>query len=143
MSIKEFKAKYRQAVEEAYYKGNFDPLDELYLPGVIIHQAPFPDTNGLEEYKNSILMNRQAFTDIHFNWEEMLGEGNAMAFRATWHMKHTGVSPKIPISPTGKEIVMKAGLFIYLRDGKIAEVFEYKDYLGLMKQLGVMPSFQA
>jgi predicted ester cyclase len=139
MSLKEFKAKYRRAAEEAYHKGNVDILDELNMPDVIIHQPPFPDIKGLSEYKQSVLAARRAFTDIHFDWEEMIGEGNVMAFRASWHMKHTGVSPKIPISPSGKEIVMKAGLFIDLKNGKIAEVFEYKDYLGLLKQLGVMP----
>ena len=55
MSLKEFKAKYRWAVEEAYYKGNVDALDKLYVPDVIIHQPPFSDIKGLGAYKQYIL----------------------------------------------------------------------------------------
>ena len=133
------KIKYRWAVEEAYYKGNVDAFDELYISDVIIHQPPFPDIEGLREYKQSIIATRQAFTDIHFDWEEMICEGDVMAIRSTWHMKHMGVSPKIPVSPTGKEVVMKGGLFFKLKKGKIIEVFEYKNYLGFLQQLGVVP----
>jgi predicted ester cyclase len=58
-------------------------------------------------------------------------------------MKHTGVSPTVPVPPTGKEVVMKGGLFVHLKNGKIVEVFEYKEYLGLLQQLGVMPPLRA
>ena len=138
MPLEEFKARYCRAVEEAYYKGNLAPIDELYDPDVIIHQPPFPDIEGLAAYKQNILASRQAFTDIRFNWEEMVGEGNTIAFRSTWRMKHTGVSPKISVPPTGKEVVMKGGLFIHLKNDRIFEIFEYKEYLGLFRQLGVI-----
>jgi predicted ester cyclase len=138
MALEEFKAKYRGAVEEAYYKGNVDVMNELYVPDVIIHQPPFPDMNGLEAYKHHILDARQAYSDIQFEWEEMIGEGNTMAFRASWRMKHTGVSQKLPVSPTGQEVVMKACFFIHLRNDRIIEVFEYKEYLGFLQRLGVI-----
>ena len=81
---------------------------------------------------------RQTYTDIHFDWEEMIGEGNTMAFRSTLRMKHTGISPKVPVPPTGKEVVMKGSLFIHIKSGKIVEVFEYKEYLGMFQQLGII-----
>ena len=143
MSLKEFKAKYRWAVEESYHRGNVDALDKLYEPNAIIHQPPFPDIKGLGAYKQHILEARQAYTDIHFNWEEMVGEGNTMAFRSTWYMKHTGVSKKVPVQPTGKEVVMRGGFFLHLKNGRIVEVFEYKEYLGFLQQLGVMQPFRA
>ncbi len=139
MSLKEFKVKYRWAIEKAYYEGNVAALDELYIPDVIVHQTPFPDIKGLAAYKQYILGARQTYSDINFDWEEMVAEGNTLAFWSTWRMKHTGVSPKMPVPPTGKEVVMKGGLFVHLKDGKITEIFEYKDYLGLFQQLGVMP----
>jgi predicted ester cyclase len=138
MALEEFKDKYRGAVEEAYYKGNVDAMDKLYVPDVIIHQPPFPDINGLGAYKQHILDARQAYTDIHFEWEEMIGEGNTMAFRSSWHMKHTGVSQKIPVPPTGQEVVMKGCFFVHLKGDRIIEVFEYKEYLGFLQRLGVI-----
>ncbi|MDY6917550.1 MAG: ester cyclase [Chloroflexota bacterium] len=139
MSLEEFKARYRSALEEAYYRGNLEALDELYAPDVVIHRPPQPDVKGLTEYKQHVLAARQAYTDIQFDWEEMIGEGNTVALRSTWRMKHTGESPALPVPPTGKEVVMRGGLFIHLKDGKGVEVFEYKDYLGLLQQFGVTP----
>ena len=143
MSLEEFKARYCRALEEAYYEGNLDALDELYAPDVIIHRPPHPDIRGLSEYKQHILTARQAYTDIRFDWEEMVGEGDTVALRSTWRMKHTGESAAVPVPPTGKEVVMRGGLFIHLDNGKGVEVFEYKDYLGLLQQLGVTPQSSA
>jgi len=140
MPLEEFKARYRRALEEAYYEGNLDPLDDLYDPDVVIHRTPFPDIRGLAAYKQQVLAAREAYTDIHFDWEEMVGEGDTVALRSTWRMKHTGVSPTVPVQPTGQEAVMRGGVFVHLKNGMGVEVFEYKDYLGLLQQLGVMAS---
>ena len=141
MVLEDFKAKYCRAVEEAYCRGNVDAVDKLYAPDVIIHQPPFPDIIGLDAYKQHILDSRKAYTDIRFEWEEMIGEGNTMAFRSTWYMKHTGESQRIPVPPTGQEVVMKGGLFVHLKDDRIIEVFEYKEYLGFLQRLGVIKPF--
>ena len=141
MVLEEFKATYCRAIEESYCRGNTDTIDNLYSPDIVIHQPPFPDINGLKEYKQHVLDTRQAYSDIRFEWDEMIGEGNTMAFRSRWYMKHTGVSPRIPVPPTGEEVVMKGALFIHLKDDKIIEVFEYKEYLGMLRQLGVIKPF--
>lgn len=75
MSLKEFKAKYRRAVEEAYYRGNVDAMDELYVPDSIIHRPPFPDIKRLEAYKQYILAARQGYTDIEICAEHDQGQG--------------------------------------------------------------------
>jgi len=139
MSLKEFMAKYRWAVEEAWLKGNVAAMDEVLAPDVITHLSPFPDLKGAEAVKQSQLAVRQAYTDIRFDWDEMIGVGNTMACRWTMRMKHTGVSPMFPVPPTGKELVLKGGWFLHLKGGKIVEVFGYDDYLGLLQQLGVVP----
>jgi predicted ester cyclase len=139
MSLKEFMDKYRWATEEAWLKGNVDAMDEVLDPDVITHRPPFPDTKGAEVVKQSQLASREAFADIRFNWDEMIGEGNTIACRWTLRAKHTGVSPLTPVPPTGKELVLQGGWFLYLKGGKIAEVFAYSDNLGLLQQLGVVP----
>lgn len=94
-------------------------------------------------YKQYIREARQAYTDVHFDWEEMIGEGNTVALRSTWRVKRTGVSPKVPVPLTGKQVVMSGGFFVHLKNGKIVEVFEYKEYLGFLQQLGVMQPLRA
>jgi predicted ester cyclase len=139
MSLKELMDKRLRAVEEAWYKGNVDALDEFCDPDLIHHVYPFPDFVGLEAYKQRILERRQAYTNIRFDWEETIGEGNTMAIRYTMHVKLTGVSPSFPIPPTGKELIMKGCVFCHLKNGKIVEQFEYDDYLGVYQQLGIVP----
>ncbi len=124
--------------EEAWCKGNLDALDEAFAPDVIWHAPPFPDLKGLEAYKQHILAARQAFTDIQFDWEEMVGEGNTIACRYTMRMKHTGVVSKFPAPPTGKELALRGSTFLHLKKGKVVEQFDYNDYLGLAQQLGLV-----
>lgn len=69
----------------------------------------------------------------------MIGEGNTIVFRYTLYMKHTGVSPNMPVPPTGKELVLKGCDVFHMKDDKIVEMFGYRDYLGILQQLGIAP----
>jgi predicted ester cyclase len=139
MSLEELKTKYRWAKEEAVINGNLDALDEVYDPDVAIHRPPFTDIKGLEAYKQYYLAAGEAYSNIQLEWEEMIGEGNTLACRYTARVKHTGVWSTLPVPPTVKDLVIKACLFIHLKDGKIIEEFWYDDYLGLHQQLGIVP----
>jgi predicted ester cyclase len=139
MPLEELKVKYHWAKEEAVIKGNLDALDEVYAPDVTIHRPPFPDIKGLEAYKQYTISAREAYSNIQIEWEEMIGEGNTMACRYTARVKHTGVWSTLPVPPTVKELVIRACLFIHLKNDKIAEEFWYDDYLGLHQQLGIVP----
>ena len=142
MSIEEFKAKFIRAEEEAMLKGNVDALDEVYSPDLVIHseQFPFQELKGIEARKRQVQTNRQAFQIIKLDWDEMVGEGDTIAYRYTLRMKHTGNSPMVPVPPTGKELVVKGGQFLHLKDDKVSEVFGHIDMMGMLQQLGVIPS---
>jgi len=45
----------------------------------------------------------------------------------------------VPVPPTGKELVVKGGQFLHLKDGKVSEVISHIDMLGMLQQLGVIP----
>ena len=72
-------------------------------------------------------------------YEEMISEGNSIAYRYSWRAKHTGQSSSLPIPPSGKEVTLGGCVVVQLADGKIIEEFEYSDYLGFLQQLGVVP----
>jgi predicted ester cyclase len=82
---------------------------------------------------------RSAYSDIQIAYEEMIGEGDCIAYCYTWQGKHTGQSPTLPIPPTGKEVGMEKCVVVHLADGKIVEEFEYADYLGFLQQVGGVP----
>jgi predicted ester cyclase len=54
---------------------------------------------------------------------------------------HKGEFQGIP--PTGKEVSFGAMDFITLIDGKVAEEWEIADTMGLMQQIGAIPSSSA
>ena len=139
MSLEELKAKIRWAGEEAWLKGNLDALGEVYAVDYIWHRPPFPDSKGLEAAKESMAGTRSASSDIQIVYEEMVGEGNSIAYRYTWRAKHTGQSPTLRIPPTGKEVILRGCVVVHVANDKVIEEFEYSDYLGFLQQLGVAP----
>jgi len=120
------------AGEEAWLKGNLDALDEAYAADYIWHRPPFPDARGIEAVKESMADMRSAYSDIQIVYEEMIGEGNRIAYRFSWQAKHTGQSPSLPIPPTGKEETLTGCVVVHIADGKVIEEFEYSDYLGFL-----------
>jgi predicted ester cyclase len=140
MSLKELEAKIQWANEEAWYKGNVDAFDEVYAADYVWHRPPFPDVSGLEALKQSTADTRLAYSDRQVTFAEWIAEGDAIAYRLTLRMKHTGVSPTLPIPPTGKEVTLQSCFVAHVKDGKVIEEFEYSDYLGFLQQLGVVPA---
>jgi predicted ester cyclase len=139
MSIEEMKAKIRWAGEQVWLNGNLDALDEVYSIDYVWHRSPFPDASGLKAVKESMAGMRGAYSNIRIAYEEMIGEGNSIAYRYTWRARHTGQSPSLPIPPTGKEVTLIGCVVVHIAGGKIVEEFEYSDYLGFLQQLGVVP----
>jgi predicted ester cyclase len=138
-STKEIMARERWATEEAFIKGNTDALDEVFAPDAVFATPPLLPKYGLEEFKQIFTKARQAYTDIRWNWDEVIIEGNTAVQRYTMRRKHTGIIPTIPILPTGKELVSKGCAVYHLKNDKIVEFIEYFDYLGLFQQLGIVP----
>jgi predicted ester cyclase len=137
--LKEFADKIHWAWEEAYCRRNIDALDEIYAPDVLIHAPPFPDQKGVDSYKRHAAEALQLYTDIRYDWEEIIGEGNTIVDRFAMHMKHTGTSRMLNVPPTGKDLTVMCCRIAHVRGGKIVEDFNYSDLLGLFQQLGIVP----
>ncbi len=106
-----------------------DYIDHGALPG----QAP-----GLDGAKRKWAMFITAMPDLHVPIEDMVAEGDKVVVRWTAEGTHQGKLLGIP--PTGKRLRF-SGISIYrLAGGKVAEVWEQFDRLGLMQQLGVVPT---
>ena len=79
-----------------------------------------------------------AFPDLQFTIEDMIAEGDTVVVRYTTRGTHQGNLWGIP--PTGKQ-VSGTGMFIDRPvNGKAVEQWINGDDLGLLQQLGVIPS---
>ena len=79
-----------------------------------------------------------AFPDLQFTIEDMVAEGDFVVVRHTTRGTHQGNFRGIP--PTGKQ-VSGTGMFIdRIVNGKAVEQWINGDDLGLLQQLGVVPT---
>ena len=134
----ENKAIARRLFGEGINEGNLSVADELVAPDFINHnpaRGATPDREGLKQY---VTMLRSAFPDLHGTIEDQIAEGDKVVLRMTFRGTHRGKLMGIP--PTGKELaVIAIGIFRFA-GGKIVERWAITDELGMMQQLGVIPT---
>ncbi|MDQ5809678.1 MAG: ester cyclase [Actinomycetota bacterium] len=138
MSTEENKSIVRRFVDEVQSKGDIDAIDEICSPEFVNHSAPPGVPSNCEGVKQVTAMFRQAFPDSYFTVEDMVAEGDKVATRKTFHGTHQGEFMGIP--PTGQQV--STGLIDVVRivDGKVVEHWSMGDNLGMMQQLGVIPT---
>lgn len=80
-----------------------------------------------------------AFPDVQWTIEDLIAEGDMVVARATMHGTHLGEVFGIPL--TGRQ-VMVTGIHMYrIVRGKIVEGWLVRDTLGLLHQIGAVPTF--
>lgn len=94
-----------QRYSEALNQRNLDVLDEIFAPEFIDHAASPDQPPGPEGLKQFFAMMDSGFPDFHATVEDMLAEGDKVAFRFTFHGTHQGEFMGIP--PTGKQVTMQ------------------------------------
>ncbi len=136
MSTEDNKANVRRGFEAVNQK-NLTVFDELLTPDIVFHSAS-TTMQGLEAYKQFLSMRITAFPDLQFTIEDMIAEGDFVVVRYTTRGTHQGNFRGI--SPTGKQ-VSGTGMFIdRIVNGKAVEQWMNGDDLGLLQQLGVVPT---
>lgn len=138
MSAEENKAIVRRFFEEGPSKGNLADADELLSPSFSLH-TPLPSAPGIPGMNDIITACRAAFLHLNVTVEDMVADGDKVAARFTAHGIHKGSFMSLP--PTGKPITMTGIEIFRIEDGRIAELWGEANLLGLMVQLGVIPSF--
>ena len=140
MSAKEIKALTRRSVEE-WNKGKaaaMAVIDESYATSIVQHSATGEDIRGLKDYKQLFTEFYNAFPDAHFTIDDMVVEGDKVAVRFTLTGTHKG--EYMGIHPTNKKVT-GWGIFIdRIAGGKVVEEWQIFDMLGLMRQLGLVPT---
>jgi steroid delta-isomerase-like uncharacterized protein len=108
------------------------PVAKFYVPGQL---GPLQGPKG---YLMIIAMMRSGFPDIQWTIEDMITENVKVAVRFTMRGKHQGTFFGIPA--TEKSVVVQAMNFYRLAGGQIIEEFGQPDMLGLLTQIGAVPT---
>jgi predicted ester cyclase len=140
MSEKENKERFRQLLEEFNsIKGDLSRLNTWlgnnFSPKIIFHSAE-GDMN-FEQVKQFYTELVSAFNPV-CTVKHLIAEGDMVVSHFYWSGIHQGISKGIPA--TGKKVNVGLVLICKVSGGKSEEVWSYQDTLGLMSQLGVIPS---
>ena len=135
----ENKALSRRAIEEIFVAGNLDVVDEIVSEEHVHHDPAIPEEGrGREHFKEFASMYRSAFPDIHLQIEDQIAEGDRVATR--WVASGTHEGDLMGISPTGNRVTVAGMTIDRIADGQIVESWDNYDALGMMQQVGAIPS---
>jgi len=137
MSAEQHKRLLQRWVEVAWNSGNLAIADEVYSADYLLHDPAGP-IQGTEALKQFLTVFRTGYPDIHATIEEMIAEGDKVVWRYTVRGTHLGEF--MGIAPTGKSITLTGILISRFVGDMVVEDWNNYDALGMMQQLGVIPS---
>lgn len=129
----------RRLFEEVWNQGDLSTADELFASGYIHHDPTTPDFGrGPEGERKRASLYRAAFPDLRLIIENIISEGETVMLRWSCHATHKG--DLNGIAPTGKRIAVTGFSAARFSAGKLAEGWVNWDALGLLQQLGAVPT---
>jgi steroid delta-isomerase-like uncharacterized protein len=128
----------RRFVEEVITQGKIASAAQ-YVWEDVVEQVPLPGQGpGLDGLKDILRAMRTGFPDIHFSIQEQIAEGDKVASRFEWTGTHKGEFLGVPA--TGRPVRVWGIVIDRLENGRIKDTRIIMDTLGLMIQLGALPS---
>jgi len=121
----------RRLYDAVWSSDDFDVADELVAATETHHEHGDIAPGGPEMQKLAARAFRAAFPDAHFTLELVVSAADMVAVR--WRCTATYVE-------TGAKVADYVGVnFFRIADGKIVEIWDTRDDLGLFAQLGLVP----
>ena len=117
---------------EAIAEGHFDVFDELLAADVVDRSGPAP-VDGVESFKARAAAVRSAFADIEIMVDDLLIDGDAIAWR--WSLAGIHVGPFAGLPPTGRRVALRGVNFQRVRRGRVVEHWTMVDVFGAMQGL--------
>jgi steroid delta-isomerase-like uncharacterized protein len=130
----------RRFMEEVYNKGNVDLIDKVVAPDYVDHDPNSPEGmgGGADGAKQFVEMYRSAFPDLQMTVEDLIAEGDKVVVRWTARGTHQGELMGIP--PSGNRVEVTGISVDRIEGGKFVEGWANYDALGMMQQIGAVPT---
>ena len=139
MSAEENKAVARQFIEEGFSKGNLAVADAIIATNFANYDPGTPPlSTGPEGYKQLVTAYRTAYPNLQLIIDDLFAEGDKVAVR--WSARGTHSGPLGDIPATGKQMMITGISVLTIAGGKVAAQHTNWDTLGMLQQLGVIPS---
>ena len=115
--------------------------NEIVASNFVSHSSPPGLSAGREGVKQWASLFHKAFPDIASVAEDVIVEGDKVVERFRGRGTHLGEF--FGMTPTGRHFTTTGINIFRIEDGKIAELWANSDDLGVMQQLGAIPSPEA
>ncbi len=132
MSVAQNKANEQRLYDEVYNKGNFSLIPELVSPDFVTG-----DYKGHEGYRRLVSYFRDPMPDLHITVDEMVGEGNKVAYRLTGTGTYSGEFQGVRVKR--KKLTWTQAIFTEYKNGKVAKGVGLQNTIELFRQLGIAP----
>jgi steroid delta-isomerase-like uncharacterized protein len=122
--------------DEVWATGNVEFTAEVFADDYARHDLrPTPAVPGPPGQAQIARAFREAFPDLRWRIDLLVAEGDLVAARWTASGTHTG--PWAGVSPTGRRAEFSGvNIFRFGATGKVVEIWNHRDDLGLSEQLG-------
>lgn len=136
MGVDENKAIVRRFYEEVWAQGNIAFADAVFADDYVRHDLrptqAVADPAGQAKIATDF---RRAFPDLRWDVDTVLGDGDMVVGR--WTASGTNTGPWDAIEPTGRAVTFSGVNIFRFAGGKMVEIWNHRDDVGLMNQLGV------
>lgn len=129
----------RRFIEEGFNRGNLAAADEIIAANFTNHDPGTPELpSGPDGYKQLVSTYRAAYPDLHLTVDDVLAEGDKVVVR--WTARGTNNGELMGMPPTGKQVTTTGISILAIAGGKVTEQRVNWDTLGMLQQLGVVPT---
>ena len=127
------KERVRRYLDEVWNEGDIEGSAAYLAPGYRRHLGPGVEPLDVDGQRVRLQGFRTAFPDVKLEIEQMVAEGDLVAFRFTLTGTHLG--PFQGIDPTGVKVNVPGLDLVRLRDGRLTEHWGGADLAILKGQL--------
>ena len=136
MNVERNKALVRRFYDEVWRRGNVSFAEVVFADDYVRHDLratqAAPGGAGQALIAEHF---RRAFPDLEWRVDLVVGEGDLVAARWTAQGTHSGAWGDV--APSGKHVTFSGvNIFRFGDHGKIVEIWNHRDDLGLSEQLG-------
>lgn len=124
----------RGVYRDLFETGDTDLADRIVTEDFVDHEAPPGMPPGPGNLVAVVRFLHAALSDIHYEVQDVLSEGDRAAFRATLSAIQTG--PLLGHPATGRAFTMRQIHFVRFDGERIAEHWACRDDLGALRSLG-------
>ena len=128
----------RRVAEEIWSAGKLEVIDELFAPSYRGWEPTDGEIVGPAGFRELVERYRSAFADTKMTADRLVAEGDWVTMAWTARGTHTGELMGIP--PTGRDVTVTGVQLSRIADGRFVEGYGVFDALGLLQQVGAVPT---